>query len=54
MTVAIDPVAITTLVALILAAIGGFIWFGKLSNRLTRTHFVIASVAKQSRRGTGG
>ena len=36
MTVTIDPVTITTLGILILAAIGGFIWFGKLSGRVDR------------------
>ena len=36
MTVTIDPVTITTLGVLILAAIGGFIWFGKLSSRVDR------------------
>ena len=34
--VVIDPVTITTLAVLILAAIGGFIWFGKLSGRVDR------------------
>ena len=42
MTVTIDPVTITTLGVLILAAIGGFIWFGKLSGRVDR---LVADVA---------
>ena len=36
MTVAADPIPVTTLVVVILAAIGGFIWFGKLSSRVDR------------------
>lgn len=36
MTITIDPVTITTLVALILASLGGFVWFGKLSSRVDR------------------
>ena len=36
MTVAIDPIPITTLVVVILAVISGFIWFSKLSSRVDR------------------
>ena len=34
MTVTIDPITVTTLVAVVVAGAGGFIWFGKLSKRV--------------------
>ena len=44
MTVTIDPVIITMLGALILAAIGTFIWFGKLSGRVDRLESDVADL----------
>ena len=44
MTVAIDPIPITTLVVVVLAAIGGFIWFGKLSSRVDRLESDVADL----------
>ena len=44
MTLTIDPVAITTLVVVMLAAIGGFIWFGKLSSRVERLEADVAEL----------
>lgn len=34
MTITIDPAAAAAFVGIILTAAGGFIWFGKLSNRI--------------------
>ena len=34
MTITIDPITVTTLIAVLLAAAGAFIWFGKTSKRV--------------------
>ncbi len=34
MTITIDPITVTTLIAVVLAAAGGFIWFGKIGKRV--------------------
>ena len=34
MTITIDPITVTTLIALLAATAGGFIWFGKISKRV--------------------
>ena len=36
MTITLDPITISTLVALILASVSVFVWMGKLSNRVDR------------------
>ena len=50
MTVTIDPVTITMLGVLILAAIGSFIWFGKLSSRVDRLEADVAALKQGQER----
>ena len=34
MTITIDPITVTTLIAVLVAAAGAFIWFGKMGKRV--------------------